>query len=170
MLLQQLAETTEIFIALPLTVTPNIDDSPPESPVGANTYTVDAVETYRSLADECVHVSTEADGDSYGDDRAVAAGQIFTQTPTADEDEAPPVGVHWQTTPTPIREARQVARRVRQQLADGADPEDVLVVVPELLSYRDQLDETFDEVGVQTDIVGRPPITDASWAGSTNAR
>jgi len=158
MLLQQLAETTEIFIALPLTVTPNIDDSPPESPVGANTYTVDAVETYRSLADECVHVSTEADGDSYGDEFAVAAGQIFTQTPTADEDEAPPVGVHWQTTPTPIREARQVARRVRQQLADGADPEDVLVVVPELLSYRDQLDETFDEVGVQTDIVGRPPI------------
>ena len=156
-LLQRLAETTEIFITLPLTVTPEIGDSPPESLIGANEYAADTVETYRSLADECVYVSA-SEGDSYGSELAVAAGQIFTRTPTADEDETPPAGLHWHTTPTPIREARQVARRVRRQLAAGADPEDVLVVVPELLSYRDQLAESFDEVGVHAAIVGRPPI------------
>ncbi|WP_423743110.1 PD-(D/E)XK nuclease family protein (plasmid) [Haladaptatus sp. SPP-AMP-3] len=157
-LLQRLAETTEIFISLPLTATPESGDSPPESLIGANEYTADTVEIYRSLADECVHVPAESKEDSYGSKLAVAAGQIFTRTPTAEEDETPPSGLHWHSTPTPIREARQVARRVRQQLADGADPEDVLVVVPELLSYRSQLAEAFDEVGVHAANVGRPPI------------
>jgi ATP-dependent helicase/nuclease subunit B len=157
-LLQRLAESTEVLIALPLTATPETEDPPSESLIGANAYTADAVETYRSLADKCVHVSAESEGDGHGSELAVAAGQIFTRTPAAGEDETPPSGLHWRTSPTPIREARQVARRVRWQLADGADPEDVLVVVPELLSYRDQLAETFDEVGVHAANVGRPPI------------
>ncbi|MFC7079422.1 hypothetical protein [Halorussus caseinilyticus] len=63
-LLQRLAESTEVLIALPLTATPETDDPPSESLIGANAYTSDAVETYRSLADQCVHVSAESGGRS----------------------------------------------------------------------------------------------------------
>lgn len=46
--------------------------------------------------------------------------------------------------PTPDREIRHVARRLRRLLGDdGVDPEDVLVVVPGLLSYLDGIDDAF---------------------------
>jgi ATP-dependent helicase/nuclease subunit B len=50
----------------------------------------------------------------------------------------------WHEAPTPEREVRHVARSIRQQLADGIPPEEIAVVVPGLISYREQLADSFD--------------------------
>lgn len=153
--LQRLAKTTTVFVTLPLAVTPGIDEIPNGNLIEANKHAEEAVAIYRSLADECVRVSSEAE--EARNELATAAGRIFTQTPSVDKDATPPSGLHWHTAPTPIREVRQVARQVRRQLAEGVTPDDVLVVVPELLSYRDQLADAFAEVGVDAVDLSRRP-------------
>lgn len=156
--LECLAErtSTEVVVTLPLAATPGRggggggeDGVHADPTAGVNTYVADTHETLVELADEHVEVD-EAPS------LATAVGRTFTRTPTTDD--AVPPGLSWHTAATPIREARATARRVREQLASGASPEDVVVVVPELLSYRDRLTDAFDAVGVPTSNAGRPPL------------
>lgn len=52
--------------------------------------------------------------------------------------------VNWHEAPTPEREVRHIARAIRAQLATGTDPEDIAVVVPGLISYREQIADVFE--------------------------
>ena len=52
--------------------------------------------------------------------------------------------ISWHEAPTPDRTVRHVARAVRTELAGGTDPEDIVVVAPGLLSYREYIADAFD--------------------------
>lgn len=53
--------------------------------------------------------------------------------------------ITWHESPTPDRTVRHVARRIRFSLAAGAvDHDDILVVVPGLLTYRDFIADAFE--------------------------
>jgi ATP-dependent helicase/nuclease subunit B len=62
--------------------------------------------------------------------------------------ESPPENLSWHEAPTPDREINHLARRLRDRLAAGADPNDMLVLAPGLLSYRDGITDTFDAYGI----------------------
>ena len=179
--------TTDVVVTLPLAETPDrrgdetTNDEPGDDETasldGANAYVADTYTTLVALADEHVHVGADATdasdptdtsaGDATVTDAsdptdtatpslATAVGRTFTRTATVND--AVPSGLRWESAATPMAESRAVARRVRRQIADGAAPEDVLVVVPELLSYRDRLADAFDAVGVPVSDAGRPPL------------
>lgn len=59
--------------------------------------------------------------------------------------------VSWHTAPTPDREVRHLARKLREQLADPASPspEETLILAPGLLTYRDQISDIFGEYGIE---------------------
>ena len=58
--------------------------------------------------------------------------------------------VSWHRAPTPDREVRHVARHIRADLAEnGFAPDDVLVLAPGLLSYREQIADSFTAAGVE---------------------
>jgi ATP-dependent helicase/nuclease subunit B len=59
--------------------------------------------------------------------------------------------VSWHIAPTPDREVRHLARRLRDQLADPAGPlpEGILILAPGLLTYRDQISDIFAEYGIE---------------------
>ncbi|MDL5363788.1 PD-(D/E)XK nuclease family protein [Halalkalicoccus sp. NIPERK01] len=59
--------------------------------------------------------------------------------------------VSWHTAPTPDREVRHLARRLREQLADSAapSPDETLILAPGLLTYRDQISDIFGEYGIE---------------------
>jgi len=63
-----------------------------------------------------------------------------------DDDERPTTAddIVWHQAPTQEREVRHVARSIRQKLANGTSPEDITVVVPGLISYREQLADSLD--------------------------
>lgn len=56
----------------------------------------------------------------------------------------------WQRAPTPDREVRHVARQIRHDLAtESYTPDDVLVLVPGLLSYREHIADAFSAYGIE---------------------
>ena len=62
--------------------------------------------------------------------------------------DSPPENLSWHEAPTPDREINHLARRLRGRLAAGVDPDDILVLAPGLLSYRDGITDTFGAYGV----------------------
>lgn len=136
--LRQLAEAFPVYISLPLADTD-------EATAGANRITADAMDTYADLAGSPATVAPDA-----SNPLIEAAGTMYTPTPGVDDDTEPPEQLSWYNAPTPDREVRHVARRVRQQLADGVDPNDILVVVPGLISYQEQIADVFEAAGIES--------------------
>ena len=136
--LQRLAMAFPVYISLPLADTPTPSD-------GANQITTDAIETYQAIAGPPTTISPDSPSPI-----ADAAGKLYTPTPGVDEDTTPSDQLHWYSAPTPDREVRQVARRIRKQLANGADPNDILVVIPGLISYQEQVADVFEAAGIES--------------------
>ena len=61
-----------------------------------------------------------------------------------------PAELSWHEAPTPDREIRHLARRLRDRLAtdDSCTADDILVLAPGLLSYRDGIADVFEAYGV----------------------
>lgn len=136
--LRRLATAFPVYISLPLADTGAATE-------GANQITTDAMETYREIAGPPTTITPDSSSPL-----TEAASKLYTPTPGVDEDTAPPVQLHWYSAPTPDREVRQVARRIRKQLADGADPDDILVVIPGLISYQEQVADVFEAAGIES--------------------
>jgi len=136
--LHRLATAFPVCISLPLAATETPSD-------GANQITADAMETYQAVAGPPTTVSPDSPSSLID-----AAGKLYTPTPGVNENTIPPDQLHWYSASTPDREVRQVARRVRKQLADGADPNDILVVIPGLISYQEQVADVFEAAGIQS--------------------
>lgn len=126
-----LADSLSIIAVLPLV-------NPSDEYIGADAVASEAAEFYRDLADE-THNLDQSDRPSL----AEAAGRLYTPA-TSIETTLPQETLRWVQEPTPDREVRQVARAIRNQLAnDNVDPEDILVVVPGLISYREHIEDIF---------------------------
>lgn len=136
--LRRLAGAFPVYISLPLAATATPTD-------GANQITADALETYLDIAGPPTTIVPDS-SNPFVD----VAGKLYTPTPGADEDTTPPDQLHWYSAPTPDREVMQVARRVRKQLADGTDPNDILVVIPGLISYQEQVADVFEAAGIKS--------------------
>jgi len=136
--LRRLATAFPVCIALPLAATEMPSD-------GANQITADVMETYQAIAGSPTTVAPDSPSALID-----AAGKLYTPTPGADEGTTPPDQLHWYSAPTPDREVRHVARRIRKQLADGADPNDILVVIPGLISYQEQVADVFEAAGIES--------------------
>lgn len=75
-----------------------------------------------------------------------SAQKLYRQ---CDPPETPPERVSWHEAPTPDREIRHLARELREQLATGdTTPDDVLVLAPALLSYREGIEDIFEAYGI----------------------
>jgi ATP-dependent helicase/nuclease subunit B len=69
-------------------------------------------------------------------------------TPQASPEQSYPE-LAWNRAPTPDREVRHVARQIRHDLATRAyTPDDILVLVPGLLSYREHIADVFSAYGI----------------------
>lgn len=69
------------------------------------------------------------------------AQQLYHSTETSGE---PPAGLTWAEAYTPDREVRHLARQIRLELSSTEHTaEDILVVAPGLLSYRDAITDIF---------------------------
>lgn len=136
--LRRLSTAFPVYISLPLADTETSSD-------GANQITADAMETYQAIAGSPTTISPDSPSSLID-----AAGKLYTPTPGVDEDTTPPDQLYWYSAPTPDREVRQVARRIRKQLADGADPNDILVVIPGLISYQEQVADVFEAAGIES--------------------
>ena len=135
--LRQLAEAFPVYISLPLVDT----DAEIE---GANQVTADAMSTYQDVAGSPTTIAPDG-----SNPLIEAAGNLYTPTPRVDNT-TPPEQLQWYSAPTPDREVRQVARRIRKQLADGTDPNDILVVIPGLISYQEQIADVFEAAGIES--------------------
>lgn len=136
--LKRLATGIPVYISLPL-----VDTETPSD--GANQITTDAMDTYQAIAGPPTTISPDSPSPLID-----AAGKLYTPTPGVEEDTTLPDQLHWYCAPTPDREVRQVARRIRKQLADGTDPNDILVVIPGLISYQEQVADVFEAAGVES--------------------
>jgi len=136
--LHQLAPEFPLYISLPLVDTEN-------PTAGANQITTDAMETYRDIAGPPTTISPDSSSPLTD-----TAGKLYTPTLGLDEESTVPDRLHWYSAPTPDREVRQVARRIRKQLAGGTDPNDILVVIPGLISYQEQVADVFDAAGIES--------------------
>jgi ATP-dependent helicase/nuclease subunit B len=135
--LQQLSEVFSVYISLPLANTEALTG-------GANRIAADAITTYRDLAGPPTPVSPDM-----STPLIEAAGEMYTPTPGVDDSEVPDQ-LQWYSAPTPDREIRHVAARIRQRLADGVDPSDILVVIPGLISYQEQVADVFEAAGIES--------------------
>jgi ATP-dependent helicase/nuclease subunit B len=135
--LRQLAEAFPVYISLPLVDT----DAEIE---GANQVTADAMSTYQDVAGSPTTIAPDG-----SNPLIEAAGNLYTPT-TGVDDMTPPEQLQWYSAPTPDREVRQVARRIRKQLANGTDPNDILVVIPGLISYQEQITDVFEAAGIES--------------------
>jgi ATP-dependent helicase/nuclease subunit B len=136
--LRQLAEAFPVYISLPLADTDSETD-------GANQITADVMSTYQDVASSSSTIAPDSSNPLID-----AAGNLYTPTPGVDDDTTPPEQLQWYSAPTPDREVRQVARRIRKQLADGTDPNDILVVIPGLISYQEQVADVFKAAGIES--------------------
>lgn len=134
--LEQLADSIDLYMLLPLVNPDRVFD-------GADRVARDAATFYQDLADETTQV-TESE---------TALSQVSRKlyTPAgAGETAIAPEQLQWVEAPTPDREIRQVARSLRKRLAtDDLDPDDVLVVVPGLISYREHIEDIFPAHGLE---------------------
>ncbi len=136
--LRRLARSFPVYISLPLSDTENPTD-------GANQITTDVMDTYLDIAGPPTTIPPDT-----SNSLIEVAGKLYTPTSGADEGSTPPEELQWYSAPTPDREVRQVARRIRKQLADGADPNDILVVIPGLISYQEQVADVFEAAGIES--------------------
>lgn len=134
--LEQLADSLDLYILLPL-VNPDRDFD------GADSLAREAATFYQDLADETTIV--------FESETAISRVSQKLYTPTgAGETSIAPDQLRWVEAPTPDREVRQVARSLRKRLAtDDLDPDDVLVVVPGLISYREHIEDIFPAHGLE---------------------
>jgi ATP-dependent helicase/nuclease subunit B len=124
-----------------ITVLPLIND--PFADAGADAVATDVAEFYHDLADETHHVTPD-EPTSLAD----TASQLYT--PTDATHDHPEDTLRWVKAPTPDREVRQVARSLRERLAsEDIDPDDMLVVVPGLISYREHVEDVFPAHGIE---------------------
>lgn len=136
--LKQLAAEFELIIALPLVATDPLVS-------GSNQLAADAVETYRDVSGQPTIIQPETETPL-----TAVAGKMYTPTETAATETPPPERLRWINAPTPDREVRIVAKRIRQQLADGVDPNEILVVIPGLISYQEQVADIFEASGIES--------------------
>ena len=93
---------------------------------------------YRNLTTTATPVNTETD------QLQRLAGTLYT--PGSRDLDDPPETLEWVQTTTPDREIRHIARSIWQRLSsDDITPDDILVVVPGLLTYREVIEELFDQ-------------------------
>jgi len=147
---RRVTEAFSAVIALPHVPTPC-----PEG--GANAVTADAFEFYRSLVDDPDDRSFADDPSGHiqrvepGSDSSHAeiAGELYTPGAGPGADELPET-LRWLEAPTPEREVRQVARSIKSRVAtdDAVDQGNVLVVVPGLISYREEIEDAFRAHGL----------------------
>ncbi|MFA9515690.1 PD-(D/E)XK nuclease family protein [Halopenitus sp. H-Gu1] len=125
-----------------ITLLPLVNDRPN---AGADAVAADAAAFYREHADDIRHVTPDQPAPLVG-----PASRLYT--PGDDSDYELTEGVlRWVQAPTPDREIRRVARSLRKRLADDeVDPNDVLVVVPGLISYREHVEDLIPAHGVET--------------------
>lgn len=131
-LLERLAEAFPVLVLVP-TPTP----ATPLAGIGAPL--ADTVARLRETGFESGRVDT-------GPELPLAdtAAALYRPTTIAETPEA----VTWHEAPTPDRELCHLARQLRVRLHER-DPEDLLVLAPGLLSYRDGLADTFDRYGIE---------------------
>jgi len=134
--LRWLAETLPVFISLPLADTDAETD-------GANKITADAIDVYQDLVGSSTTIPESSNP------LIEAAGNMYTPTSGSDDTISSEL-LRWYVAPTPDREVRQVARRIRQQLADGVNPNEILVVIPGLISYQEQVRDVFEAAGIES--------------------
>lgn len=135
-LLERLAETVPVLVLVP-TTTPDTLSSAVDAGVTG------IVETVDRLGFETETIAAET---NTTEPLAAAARRLYQPDP---EQNVPSEQLSWHEAPTPDREITHLARRLRERLATaGVDPDDVLVLAPGLLSYRDGLADTFDAYGI----------------------
>jgi ATP-dependent helicase/nuclease subunit B len=133
--INRLAEEFPVRVVLP---TPATDD--PLEGVGSG-----LAETFETLADvgfepEPVHPATTQPLTDVVS-RLYQPGDTFDSVPAE---------LSWYEAPTPDREIRHLARTIRERLAtaETCEPDDVLVLAPGLLSYRDGIADVFEAYGI----------------------
>jgi ATP-dependent helicase/nuclease subunit B len=136
-LLERLAEAVPVLVLVPTTT--------PDTPSGAvNAGVAGIVEMADRLGFE---TDTLPDETNTTEPLAAAARRLYQPGP---ERPVPSEQLSWHEAPTPDREITHLARRLRDRLATAdVDPNDVLVLAPGLLSYRDGLADTFDAYGIE---------------------
>lgn len=108
---------------------------------GVDAVLADELEVYRDLG---LPVEFVPDDEGFPG----TAGRMYRPT-AAGEPIEPPAGAAWIRAPAPDREVRAVARAIRRDLAAGVDPDDVLVVVPGLISYLERIADSFEQAGIE---------------------
>ncbi len=132
--LSQIADEISLIVTLPLVGSAVTAD---RASTGANTIVADTDAFYRQLSST---VETVASTTSL----QALAGNLYT--PGNSSVEGGPDELTWTKPTTPDREIRHVARTVRDQLAtEDVHPDDILIVVPGLLTYRESIEEIFDQ-------------------------
>lgn len=131
--------------AFPLVVTLPVLDVP-DSHEGSNELAVETFDFYRSLPDvtEIRRVTSSASSEL-----GSIAGQLYTPTEES-EHEPSPERLQWIEAPTPEREVRTIARSIRHRIATDPDVTqgNVIVVIPGLISYREEIEDAFTSVGL----------------------
>ena len=131
-LLERLATTFPVLVLVPMTT--------PEAPATTvDTGITGIVEAVDQLGFETKSITPDETGATGS--LAEPARRLYRSVPTPD---TPPKKLSWHEAPTPDREITHLARRLRDRLATGSvDPDEILVLAPGLLSYRDGLADTF---------------------------
>lgn len=140
----QVAVLERIATEFPITfVLPSLPGRPTPRTTGTDealSTTLDALQQI-TMQTEFVPQSTESSA-------LKAASRLYTPAVTDDPIDSSDA-LSWHEAPTPDREVRHIARRLRHQLATtDTEPEDILVFAPGILSYRDRIEDVFTEFGV----------------------
>lgn len=133
-LLDRLANEFAFFATLPA-IHENTDG------IGTDRAIADCFEAFQALGCDPEYVPPAEEETSTHE----IAQQLYVLSERDDDETATALyDIVWHEAPTPEREVRHVARSIRQQLAAGVPPEEIAVVVPGLISYREQLADSFD--------------------------
>lgn len=136
--LEQIANELPLYVTLPLVETQDLTG-------GANRIATEAMDVYRAIG--CTPVTVEENDTT---PLGSAAGRMYTDTEPRESVDIERDGLHWYSAPTPDREIRQVATRIRGQLANVVDPNDILVVIPGLISYQEHAADIFEAAGIES--------------------
>jgi len=135
-IVERISDSLPIIALLPLVNEPPIEH-------GADAIASEAADFYNNLADE-----TQCVTPTKPTQLTNPASELYT--PTGGTHEFSEEILRWVEEPTPDREIRQVARSLRERfVTKDVDPDDVLVVVPGLISYREHVEDIFPAHGVE---------------------
>lgn len=141
--IERITEAFPTTVVLPALAHHAVDSDCGEfRPTGTDTAMTSTAAAYEDLelSAEYVHPDEETQP-------STVARHLFTPAATDDMVDAT-AAVTWHEAPTPDREVRHLARRLRQDLSAGTDPGDLMVLAPGLLSYRDRIEDVFDAYDV----------------------